>query len=143
GFMGRIRFSYTKPVNLSDVKWTSTTQNDIENLHAFYSYWNADSMDFNGTYWTADGGIYNTAYAIEGEKYTFETVIPVNSKAPAFDVFVNGRQVAHNIKADKESLFLKVNAFEQKGDQLVIEFKPLQSTGEKIMLDHFLVRKAD
>jgi len=58
-------------------------------------------------------------------------------------VFVNGRQVAHNIKADKDSLFFKVNAFEQKGDQMVIEFKPLEQTGEKILLDHFLVRTVE
>ncbi|PMH10470.1 trypsin-like serine peptidase [Vibrio splendidus] len=136
-------FSYSKPVNLGDVRWTPSTQNSIEDLHAFYSYWKAGSMDFNGTYWTKDGGIYNTAYAQEGETYTFETVILANPKAPAFDVFVNGRQVAHNIKADKESLFFKVNAFEQKGDQMVIEFKPLEQTSEKILLDHFLVRTVE
>ena len=136
-------FSYSESVELQNVKWTSTTQHDVDNLHAFYSYWKAKNMDFNNTYWTEDGGIYNTAYAASGAKYTFETVIPANPKAPAFDVFVNGRQVAHNIKADKESVFLKVNAFEQKGDQMVIEFKPLEKTNEKILLDHFLVRTAE
>lgn len=140
-------FSYTEVVELSDVKWTHETQNTVDELHAFYSYWRAENMDFNGTYWTEDGGIYNTVYAADGERYTFETVIPANPKAPAFDLFINGRQVAHNIKADKESLLLKVNAFEQKGDQMIVEFKPINidknnESVEKILLDHFLVRHA-
>lgn len=135
-------FSYAEPVALTTVMWDANSHKNISNAQAYYSAWTAHNMDFNQTYWRKDGGIVNTAYVQAGDRYTFETVIPKKPEMPAFDLYVNSRIVAHNIKADKQSLKLTVNAFTNQSDQLVIEFKPLVANGTKIVIDHFLVKKA-
>ncbi|MEZ8291105.1 trypsin-like serine protease [Vibrio sp. 10N.237.312.B06] len=133
-------FSYAEPIDFDAIKWTSETQNDIDNLHAFYSYWRASNVDFNETKWLNDGSIQSAFYATESDSYTIETVIEKGQKP--FDVFIDGRQVAHNVDATDQALKLTLNAFKAKGDLVKVEFKLIEP-GENLTIDHFLVKSVE
>ena len=133
-------FSYAEPIDFDAIKWTPETQNDIDNLHAFYSYWRASNVDFNETKWLNDGSIQSAFYATESDSYTIETVIEKGQKP--FDVFIDGRQVAHNVDATDQALKLTLNAFKAKGDVVKVEFKLIEP-GENLTIDHFLVKSVE
>ncbi|EGU29299.1 trypsin-like serine peptidase [Vibrio scophthalmi] len=132
-------FAYAEVIDFEQVRWEPQTQESIENLHAGFSHWWALNVDFNGTEWKESGELYSHIYADSGQIYSIEAVIPEG--IAAFDLFVNGRHVAHNIDATEQSLKVTVNAFKQMTDLIKIEFRPINPTGERIILDHLIVKE--
>ena len=140
-------FSYTKEVELDSVMWTSSSPENKDDYHAYFSYWKAENVDFSETFWTDEGGLKTMVYAEAGSSYTIDFVVPKDKNTPTFDLFVNGRAVAVNIDvntAKSDALFLKVNAFTIDSDNINVEFKPVGDlTGKtKVVLDYFAVKAA-
>ncbi|QUM77004.1 trypsin-like serine protease [Moritella sp. 24] len=140
-------FSYTEEVELDSVMWTSASPENVDDYHAYFSYWKADNIGMSETFWTDDGGLKTMAYADAGSSYSIEFVVPKDKNTPAFDLFVNGRAVAVNIDvntAKTDALFLKVNTFKIDTDNINVEFKPVGDLTDKtkIVLDYFAVKAA-
>ncbi|CAK4075368.1 trypsin-like serine peptidase [Vibrio sp. 16] len=138
-------FSYVEEVKLDEVKWTPASPENSEDYHAYFSYWKAESFDFNGTGWYDNGGIYATAYATPGERYSIEFVVPKQAEIPAFDLIVDGRIVAANVDVnsfDSDAIKVTVNEFELKGDAIKVEMQPVGNLEGKgrIALDYFAIK---
>lgn len=138
--MNKYSLSYVENIDLIE-KWGPYSQDEIVNLYAYSSQFNSLNLNFTETNAKENGGYYNYFYAIDGERYTIEALIEEGIKSSNFDVFVNSKQVAHNISVTNRNIKLIINPFTQHGESLIVEFIPIDKYREPLKIDYLFVKR--